>query len=588
MFCTKCGAENDAEANFCYKCGTALTAGNASKVPGPRNSDTVDSTGEKWRHTPPTVTPISDTVVSTGDEWRHLPPTVAPISEPAHSRRSRRPLRAGEVLIGLGAIALVGAGFAFLRSVWSDLGTAGQIAVLLTVVLVQAAASTFSVPRIRILGESLAASSAITLLLTTLWGYEHLGWSDGFFSVLMYALAGAHALILLAPASNRARVWVYTASVFVVVAGFSLLTTPYPYLFALTATAGLLLLARFAFAAYAERFAALHAVLTVFHVLVWKDGFYDRYTLTGLTALVILVGSMLWKTSYQTKLEIPPLLQTLRGVVWTSAITALGIVGLYGVFDGDPGYRERLAITLIGLIAATMVYRVPPPEVAKYRNIFAAGAVTLSLAQLGRDSVLVPIVNFFIRLGDGGLLLGFGIIMLMISIWRSWLGPAFIGAAVAALGWYVLLYTQFEDTFSGWPSPETFTIPVSFALLGAGFVAIRPQFLSSLSFLPGVFIALVPSALTTLEADGGNIRFTVLVSVCIICLFTGFRFRLYALVIPPGGTLLVLFLYRAFGFLGNSWVTLAIAAIVLLVVGSLFEKMRDRIQAGRAYLSGLR
>jgi hypothetical protein len=44
----------------------------------------------------------------------------------------------------------------------------------------------------------------------------------------------------------------------------------------------------------------------------------------------------------------------------------------------------------------------------------------------------------------------------------------------------------------------------------------------------------------------------------------------------------------ALGLLGNSWLTLAIAAFVLLVVGSLFEKMRARVRAARTYLAGLR
>jgi hypothetical protein len=122
----------------------------------------------------------------------------------------------------------------------------------------------------------------------------------------------------------------------------------------------------------------------------------------------------------------------------------------------------------------------------------------------------------------------------------------------------------------------------------AAFVAYRPQARSSRPFLPAVLLVLVPSTLQALGGDGADARFGVLVAVCVFCLPLGFRFRLYALVVPPGVVLLFLFAYRAIGLLGNSWATLASAALVLLVTGSFFEKTRDRVRAARTYLAGLR
>jgi cell division protein FtsW (lipid II flippase) len=142
--------------------------------------------------------------------------------------------------------------------------------------------------------------------------------------------------------------------------------------------------------------------------------------------------------------------------------------------------------------------------------------------------------------------------------------------------------------FESVPYPEIYTIPAALPLLAAAFVAYRPQARSSRPFLPSMLLVLAPSTLTALRDDVAGARFSVLVAVCLLSFLPGFRFRLFTFVVPPGGVLLLLFSYRALGLLGNSWLTLAIAAFVLLVVGSLFEKMRARVRAARTYLAGLR
>lgn len=526
-----------------------------------------------------------------GDDWRHVPPTVTPAPAP------RRPLRAGELLIGLGAFALVAAGFAFLRSIWSDLGLTGQAMVLLAIVFAQAAGSVFAVPRIRGLGEALAGSAGVTLLLASSWGYDRLEGPARYFSLLMYACAGAHVLVFFAPRPNRARAWQYTTSAFVLVGAFGLLAAPQPHLLALVLAAGGLLCARFVFASFAERFAALHAVLALFHVIVrfegsWGDFLDDRYAMSGLVALVVLAASMLLQTSYPTKPDTPVRQQSLRAAVWLPALGTFGFLSTYGVFEAGPSFQQRLVFTGISIVAAVLALRVPPKEFTKYRKLVAAGVVALASAQLGRDAVIAPSARFvedlLIAIGAGYLMLGSGLLVLGVSAWRRWVPAAFSGAALASLGWGTLLVTRLEETFASVPYPELFTIPSSLPLLAAAFVAYRPQARSSRPFHPAMLLALVPSTFASLSGDGADARFSILVVACLCCLPPGFRFRLHVLVVPPALALFVLFTYRALGLLGESWVTLAIAAFVLLVLGSLFEKMRDRVRAARTYLANLR
>lgn len=575
--------------------GVSWTA-HYAPMPAPPNTapDALASlVGPEWGISPRAVTNVA--VNAPYDGWRRVPPLGPPIGSPINAPTAghplRRSLRPGEVLTGLGAFALVAAGFAFIRSVWTDLGVGGQIGVLLAIVLVQAFASLFAVTRIRVLGESLAASAAVTLLVAASWGYERLGAPERFFPAMLYGFAALHALVLLAPPVNRARTWGLSASAFTLFAGLSLAAVPSaPYLWALGLGAGALLLARFTTPTHAERFAALHLVLAVGHVLLSDAA--SLYMVASLTAVTVLAASTLLRGSYPGDANAQMRPTTLRCVVWTVALSALGLIATYGALAADFGYKERFVFTAVGFVAVLLILCVPPLEVSGSRKVFAGWMGAATILQLGREAVLVPSARFvwdlLVAIGAGYLLLGCGLLLLAVSMWRRWVQSAFAGAMCAALGWVVLLETRLEDTFSAAPYPEILTVPTSLLLLTAALLTIRAQNLSTKAFLPGALTFLVPSTLQALRGDGADLRFTVLVAVCVLCLPPGFRFRLHALVVPPGAVLLLLFSYRALGLLGDSWITLALAALVLLVLGSLFEKMRDRVRLARTYLATLR
>lgn len=556
--------------------------------------------GPEWDASPRAVTNVA--VNAPDDGWRRVPPWGPPIGSPINAPTAghplRRSLRPGEVLTGLGAFALVAAGFAFIRSVWTDLGVGGQIGVLFAIVLVQAFASVFAVTRIRVLGESLAASAAVTLLVAASWGYVRLGVPGRFFPAMLYGFAALHALVILVPPANRARTWGLSASAFTLFAGLSLAALPSaPFLWALGLGAGALLLARLTTPTHAERFAALHLVLALGHVLL--SDVASLYMVASLTAVTVLAASTLLRGSYPMRANAQMRPTTLRCVVWTVALSALGLIATYGALAADFGYKERFVFTAVGLVAVLLILCVPPLEVSGSRKVFAGWMAAATILQLGREAVLVPSARFvwdllvalgdlLIAIGAGYLLLGCGLLLLAVSMWRRWVQSAFAGALCAALGWVVLLETRLVDKFSAAPHPEILTFPASLLLFTAALLTIRAQNLSTKAFLPGALTFLVPSTLEALRGDGADLRFTVLVAVCVLCLPPGFRFRLHALVVPPGAVLLLLFSYRALGLLGDSWITLAIAALVLLVLGSLFEKMRDRVRLARTYLSTLR
>lgn len=561
--------------------------------------------------------------------YADMPPVPAGLPEPApvdadeHQvslsavpvASSRRQLRAGELLIGLGAFALVAAGFAFMRDIWSGLGLVGQVAVLLAIVFAQAAGSMFAVPRIRGLGEALAGSAAVTLFLTSSWGYSRIGGPDLYFPLLAYMCALAHALVLFAPLSNRARAWHYSFSAFVFVGAYLLLAVPQPHLWAFGLTVGGLLCARFAFPQIAERFAAVHVLFALVYIFSsFEDfeslgaGFVGGYTAAALVTLFGVAASQFFRTSVSTEFfkdfysagsDKPIRCWDLRSVVWLPSICMLGLLAVYGLSDAAPSLSQRLVFVGVGAVAAVLVLAFSPEEFSKYRKWVAAGVGVLALAQLGYDYVFAPSVRFiedvletigawYAAIGAGYLLFGAGVVILCVSAWKRASGGAFFGAGVSSLGWWVLLDTRLNGSFEWASYPELFTIPVSFLLLAAACVSSRTQVGSSRPFLPAMLIVLVPATAVSLSPSVTAGRFSILVAACLCCLPIGFRFRLQVLVVPPALALLLIFMYRVRELLDDSWVTLFIAALVLLVLGSLFEKMRDRVRAARTYISNLR
>ena len=139
------------------------------------------------------------------------------------------------------------------------------------------------------------------------------------------------------------------------------------------------------------------------------------------------------------------------------------------------------------------------------------------------------------------------------------------------------------------PAPEVYTLPSALLFAAVWYTSRRTGSSSSKPGIPASALALVPSAVEVLDASGAsNLRFTILVWACIVLLIIGLQRRLCAFVYPTVPILLLLFVSRALGLLGDSWVTLAVASIMLLVAGSFFEKMRERVQAARTYLAALR
>lgn len=587
-----------------YWDGSEWTGHYAPLPPLPEEGSLTDH--DPWQ--PPVVTGFTDP-----DAWRSRPPSAPLVAERSPVRRS---LRAGEVLIGLGAFALVAAGFAFLRSVWSDLGISGQIAVLLAVVFAQAAASLVAVPRIRVLGEALAGSAAVTLLLAATWGYGRLSLPDHYFALLAYGCAFAHAAVFAAPAARRARVWAATSSLFVVVGTYSLYAAPSPHLWALAAALAALLVSRVAFAVPAERFAALHAVAALVYALAADladpQGPFVGFAPSALAAVVVLAASYVWKTSFAPGAEIalsprqdvPERLQRLGLLVWVAAVAAMFVLFLSAIVASPMSFFERLAVWAAVSATAFAAFRFPPPEIVRYRHVLASALTAAAFVQLGWDAVVVPSAEFvrdeilvparefvgdvLVALGAGYVLLLAGAVILAVAFWRSRPPTAFVGAATAAFGWQVVRSTRFPEVPDWVPDPESFSLPAAALFLAAWAVSHRAGTRSSQPALPAVSLLLVPSAFTVLAAGGSGIRFAVVVAACVAGILAGFRLRFRALVTVPGAVLLVLFTVRALGFLGNSWVTLALAALFLLVVGSFFETMRDRVRAARAFLAGLR
>ena len=613
----------DSNSQLRYWNGSAWTAHYALLPPPPAEETAL------------TALPGADTTVSDAN-WRFTPPAGSSVGEVSSSRRSLRP---GEYLIGLGAVALVAAALVFLRKIWPSLGASGQIGVLLLLVAVQVAASLLAVSKIRVLGESLAASSGVTILLASSWAWIQFDGTAKYFPILPYFLALVHVLLLLAPVAYRARTWQYTAFLSVLVGVLSLLAAPLPHLWALLGALVGLGISRRLRKGLADKLGALHAIAASVYALVSafneSPGRYEGYVVAGVVASLMYATSHLWKGDgdFNVSLEVqsPASLSkhSLFMSVWIVSLITLICTGLTRVLPisasgstggsliADTTLGDRLIFALLAIAVSVLVYRRPSPIPVHItgqatdgkghtssKRWLAIALFFVALAQLGRKAVLIPSLNFlqevsstvaefigdvYVTIGPGYILLTVGVAIMVYSLRFKKINSGFIGAATAAIGWGTLVDTRLSDTLDMFPAPEVYTLPSALLFAAVWYTSRRTGSSSSKPGIPASALALVPSAVEVLDASGAsNLRFTILVGACIVLLIIGLQRRLCAFVYPTVPILLLLFVSRALGLLGDSWVTLAVASIMLLVAGSFFEKMRERVQAARTYLAALR
>ncbi|MCX5211008.1 hypothetical protein OG689_17200 [Kitasatospora sp. NBC_00240] len=155
-------------------------------------------------------------------------------------------------------------------------------------------------------------------------------------------------------------------------------------------------------------------------------------------------------------------------------------------------------------------------------------------------------------------------------------------ASVAATG-LLIGSSWIRLALSGVGTPEAYTLTVAVAALVIGVLHRRrfPEAGSWTAYGPGLGLGLLPSLLAV-WADGGWLRPLLLGAAALVVTVLGGRLRLRCPLLLGGGTLLLVAVHelapavvQVFGLLPR-WVPLALAGLLLLVLGATYEqRLRD-------------
>jgi len=507
-----------------------------------------------------------------------------PLTQLASRSGIKRNLSAGEILIGLGAFALFAAALAFLRYVWGSLEATGQVAVLAFLVLLQAFASLLTTSRLRFLGESLAVSASSTFLFSAFWAAERLNVPDLTVAAVCYGFAALQLfaeLLLSRRHAARAWFWVGLASTIPAVAYLR----GYP-----AAAFGLFLVLVFAFYAAASEarrrfeFASLsHWVYATWFALVYLARPHvpvDDYALYVLFLLLVGCSAPAWRFSVAHG---PHLLRrfvilTSSGIFMFCALAA----SLEALGEGSESFESTLVVLAVSLFAGGMIFTSPLEwRSSAHKNWFT----TYLYVWVPVAGVLQFVGINYISLLDGpGILFAAGT-----AVWvRAWVARnrniALVAASLVALGWW----WQVDEWLTGEYPVEAVSVPAgALLILAVAAVMGRGPERATLPLLPGLLVALLPSA--TLGLESAEVwRFSATVAACVLMLMLAVASRLRAPMLAAAPTLAVLLLVRALVIVDSTWVALTLAAVVLLGLGVFLERRRPKMSDLRAFVESYR
>jgi hypothetical protein len=153
------------------------------------------------------------------------------------------------------------------------------------------------------------------------------------------------------------------------------------------------------------------------------------------------------------------------------------------------------------------------------------------------------------------------------------------GGLLAASSWVRLALSDVD-------APEAYTVPAGAALVAVGFLRRRgdPAYSSWRAYATGLSLALVPS-LVRAVTDPGNLRPMMLGLAAFVVLCSGIGRRLKAPLVLGGGVLAVDAIVQlspylvAFYTAVPRWSVIAVTGLLLLVVGTTYERRARELQA---------
>jgi hypothetical protein len=257
------------------------------------------------------------------------------------------------------------------------------------------------------------------------------------------------------------------------------------------------------------------------------------------------------------------------GLGAAAAIATVGqVIDLIGV---EPGWWGTI---ITAVAAASLVLTLALDDLPWHRIAIEVVAALTLLTALGAEADELATVSLLFTIGA----VAAAIVGLLDEDrpYLRWVAAGLIGAA-----WVARLAASNVETV------EAYTAPFAVALLAAGVWRLRsdPGSRTWSALAPGLTAALLPSLPQALD-DPTGLRAGLLALVAAAVLAAGVVLRWGAPVAAGAGVLLLLVLVNvgptAYGL--QRWILIAIAGLVLLVVGTTWEK---RVAEGRALVARL-
>ncbi|MFC9331371.1 SCO7613 C-terminal domain-containing membrane protein [Kitasatospora sp. NPDC057015] len=262
-----------------------------------------------------------------------------------------------------------------------------------------------------------------------------------------------------------------------------------------------------------------------------------------------------------------------RGLAVRPAVTAACALAALGAEAAAVTATAGFALPDV-LLAVLGVAVASAPVAAR-----TGGAVSRAVERTGYvlgGLALVPMVTAPGRLAFALAVAGVALLGVALRADRRRAASVAATALLIAASWIRL-------ALSGVGTPEAYTLSVAVAALVIGGLRLRrrPEAGSWTAYGPGLGLALAPS-LPTMWVDGGWLRPLLLGSAALVVTVLGGRLRLQCPLVLGGGALLLVGVHelapavvQVLGLLPR-WVPLALAGLLLLVLGATYEqRLRD-------------
>lgn len=537
-------------------------------------------------------------------------PTLAATPPPGvHLQPSRhKGITGAQVVLALGAIALIAAVASFAGFVWPHLTLELRALALGSLVLALGAAAVFSASRLRSVAEALAASSAASLAVLTLWWYLATSTDPSALGVGT-ALGVSASITVIAALRYKLQSWVWIGALATTASLAALITDSSPL--ELTALSSAVFLAAAAWKLRWWQF-------------VWGSGLFALVTLAAATdrisqtslpptlafAAFIAAFALFRDTTSRVPAELQPSVKhvgfALFGFSCFVALSScLAVIG-------EPTVTTRANAAISALSLALLAHRTQKLLHARSALLVlalvcaTAGlapvwlAVTLGIALLARRDVpSVVLFSVLVALTAGveshpGILTGDS------PRWFVFL----IAAALPAVSCVVARRAELAVLAGLWLSaivlvlvrtgePELRAIPIG-AVLALCWLLARSQQpgLSTWWFIPAPAVALAPSTILALDGNGAWVieRTSAVLVAAVLLLLLGASRRLAGAFVPGVCALALITVARLTDVVSEIplWIPLVLTGAALLAAGARFEALENQGRRTVRWLHDLR